>query len=93
MPKLKAFADDKSNVTQNVIFVLGRVENIVGKVENACYHFLLFTSSKSVFLRVVKSQELCGKALIYLFLYNFEGNRYETQSVKRELMNLLDALY
>ena len=40
---LKAFADDKINVNKNLKFVLGRVENIVGKGENAGYqHFLLF---------------------------------------------------
>ena len=40
--KLKAVADDKSNVTQNLKFVWGRVENIVGKGENAGnHHFLL----------------------------------------------------
>ena len=44
--KLKAFADNKSNVTQNMIFVLGRVENIVEKGENAGYkHFLLFPTT------------------------------------------------
>ena len=41
--KLKAFADDKINMTSNLKFVLVRVENIVGKGENAGYqHFLLF---------------------------------------------------
>ena len=41
--KLKAFADDKINVTENIKFVLGKVENIVGKGENAGnQHFLLF---------------------------------------------------
>ena len=41
--KLKAFADDKTNVTEKLKFVLGRVENIVGKGENAGYqHFFLF---------------------------------------------------
>ena len=41
--KMKDFADDKMNVTQKLNFVLGRVENIVGKGENAGYqHFLLF---------------------------------------------------
>ena len=41
--KLKAFADDKINVTQKLKFAVGRVENIVGKEENAGYqHFLLF---------------------------------------------------
>ena len=41
--KFKAFADDKINVTDKLNFILGRVENIVGKGENADYqHFLLF---------------------------------------------------
>ena len=41
-PKLKAFADDKTNVNEKFIFGLERVENIVGKGENAGYqHFLL----------------------------------------------------
>ena len=42
LPKLKAFADDQLNVTQNVKVVFHRIENIVGKEENAGYqHFLL----------------------------------------------------
>ena len=41
--KFKALADDKIIVTQKMNFVLGRVENLVGKGENADYqHFLLF---------------------------------------------------
>ena len=42
--KLKAFADDNIKVTKKLKFVLGRVENIVEKGENAGYqHFLLFS--------------------------------------------------
>ena len=42
-PKLKAFADNKLNVTQNVKVVFQRIENTVGKEENAGdQHFLLF---------------------------------------------------
>ena len=38
--KMKAFTDDKKKVTEKFKFVLGRVENIVGKGENAGYqHF------------------------------------------------------
>ena len=41
--KLKAFADNKINMAEKLKFLLGRLENIVGKVENACYQqFLLF---------------------------------------------------
>ena len=42
LSKLKAFANDKINVSEKLKFVLGRVESIVGKGENAGYqHFLL----------------------------------------------------
>ena len=40
--KFRAFADDKLNVAKIAISVSDRVENIVGKGENAGYqHFLL----------------------------------------------------
>ena len=53
----KAYADDKINVTETLKFVLGRVENIVEKGENAGYqHFLLFTHcfQKDPFSRLLK---------------------------------------
>ena len=37
---MKAYADDKVTLTEKLIFVFGRVENIVGKGENVGY--LLF---------------------------------------------------
>ena len=41
--KLKELADEKINVTEKLNFVLGMVENSVGKGENAGYqHCLLF---------------------------------------------------
>ena len=46
--KLKAFADDKLNVTKMIISVFDRVENIVGKGEIAC------TSNFSFSLNVFK---------------------------------------
>ena len=60
--KLKAYAEDKINVTQKLKFELGRVylENIVGKGENAGYqHFLHFprfqkvSFSRSLKVRIV----------------------------------------
>ena len=43
LPKLKAFVDDKLDVTENIKVVVHRIENIAGKEENAGYqHFLLF---------------------------------------------------
>ena len=48
--KLKAFTDDKINVTEKFKLVFQRVENIVGKGENAGnQHFLL---SHNVFKRL-----------------------------------------
>ena len=63
--KLKAFADDKIDVPKKLKFVLGRVENIEGKGENAGnQHFLLFPQcfQKRFFLRVVKSRDCVVKS-------------------------------
>ena len=49
--KLKAFADDKLNVTKRIIPVLDRVENLVGKGEIACTSN--FSFSKNVFKRLL----------------------------------------
>ena len=40
--KTKALADDKIKMTENLTFVLGRVENTVGKENVGYQHFLLF---------------------------------------------------
>ena len=41
--KFKAFADDKINLNEKFKFVFGRIENMVGKRDNAGYqHFLIF---------------------------------------------------
>ena len=47
MTNLKAFADDKINLARMIIPVLDRVENIVGKGENACFPII---TSKDFFL-------------------------------------------
>ena len=57
LSKLKAFADNKINVTKKLKFVTERVENIVGKGETAGYqHFLLFPQcfQKDSFSRLLK---------------------------------------
>ena len=53
----KAFADDKISVNKELKFVFGRVENIVGKGENAGnQHFFLFPQcfQKLSFVEVFK---------------------------------------
>ena len=61
LPKLKAFADDKENVSQNVQVVFDRIENIVGKEENG------FSFSHNVFKRFFPQERqkssLSGKEL------------------------------
>ena len=61
---LKAFADDKLNVTKMVISVFDRVENIVGKGEIACTSN--FSFSHNVFKRLLSQKRqkvsLCGKS-------------------------------
>ena len=63
--KLKAFADDKLNITNMIISVFDRVENIVGKGEIACTSN--FSFSHNVFKRLLSqtSQKvsLCGNGL------------------------------
>ena len=49
--KLKAFADNKLNVTNMIIFVFDRVENILGKGEIACTSN--FSFSHNVFKRLL----------------------------------------
>ena len=59
--KLKALADDKSNVAKMTISLFDRVENTVGKGENAFSPFpTLF--SKAFFFGVVKSQDCVVKS-------------------------------
>ena len=62
--KLKAFADDKINITKKLKFILWKAENIVGKGENAVTS--IFSFSQNVFkrplLEVVK-YGLCSKEL------------------------------
>ena len=63
--KLKAFADDKLNVTKMIISVFGTVENIVGKGEIAFTSS--FSFSHNVFERLLSQTRqkvsLCGNEL------------------------------
>ena len=68
LPKLKAFADDKSNVTQNVKVVFQRIENIVGKEEKkkmlvTSIFFFSHNVFKRLFPPVHQKSSLCGKGL------------------------------
>ena len=72
MTKLKAFADDKLNVAKMTISLFGRVENPMGKGENAGHqHFFPFPTgfSKALFLRLVKSRDYMAKVLKAIFHY------------------------
>ena len=63
--KLEASADDKINVTEKLKFVSGRVENIMGKGENAGYqHFLLSQQlfAKGILHRIVRSWDCVVKS-------------------------------
>ena len=63
--KLKAFADDKFNIGKMKISLFDRVENIVGKGENAGYqHFFLFPNvfSRATFYRVIISRDCVVKS-------------------------------
>ena len=82
---MKAFADDKFNASVMIMSLFERVQNTVGKGENACYqHFLLFSKcfSKASFLRVIKSRKCVVKSLsvreflcIVMFLYYIPSSK------------------
>ena len=62
MTELKAFADDKLDVAKLTVSLCDRVENPVGKEENAGYqHFSSFLTvfSKAFFFRVFKKSWDC----------------------------------
>ena len=54
--KFKAFADVKTTVAKTMIFVLDRVQNIVGKGANAGYHHFLL--SQQCFQKALSSGSL-----------------------------------
>ena len=56
---MKDFAEDRMKMTQKLNFVLGRVENNVGKGENAFFPTLF---SKVFFLGVVISRDCVVKS-------------------------------
>ena len=45
LTKLKAFADDNLNIAKMTVYLLDRVENTLGKGENAVYQHFLFSHS------------------------------------------------
>ena len=59
---LKAFADDKLNVTKMMISVFDRVENIVGKGEIACTSNFSFSHNffKRLLSQTSQKVSLCG---------------------------------
>ena len=67
MSNLKAFADDKFNLAKNMKYGFYRVENIVGKGENAGnQHFPPFPQcfQRCFFFQGRSKSGLCGKELV-----------------------------
>ena len=72
------YADHKINVTRRLKFVLGRVENIVGKAEKAAFSLFPEMFSKGFLCKIVKKCEglqLLGEFEISKFL-NFFPRHY-----------------
>ena len=63
--KMKAFADDKLNVTKMIISVIDRVENIVGIGEIACTSNFSFSNNvfKRLLSQTLQKVSLCGNGL------------------------------
>ena len=56
--QLKAFADNKINLIEKLRYVLGWLENIVGKMAFSPFHTMI---SKYFFFKAVKSWDSVGK--------------------------------
>ena len=87
LSKLKAFADDKINVTEKLKFVFGIVENIVRKGENAGYqHFLLFPQcfQKALYTGSLKVVIVWSKVkdqiLLHMYFCMCRGTSQENQT-------------
>ena len=101
LSKLKVFADDKINVTQMIISVFDREENIVGKGENTGYqHFLLFPqcfetasfpdTSKGVivweWVKIKNPSSLCYKLKRFHYAMKIVFGRVESTVEKEKMM-------
>ena len=82
--KLKAFANNKIYTIEKLKFVLGRVENIVGKGEYTGYqHFLLFLQciQQDFFLKVFKTGDCVIKGTLlphyHQFSWSWHWNTFE----------------
>ena len=76
LSKFKTFADNKINVAQMMISVFHRVENILGKGENAGYqHFLLFPQcfQKASFLGSLKVRIMWQR--VYMKFHKFAQDK------------------
>ena len=84
--KLKAFADEKLDVTKMIISVFERMENIVGKGEIACTSN--FSFSHNVFKRLLSQMcqklSLCGNGFTLYQTTKFQtwGNSNQLQMSK-----------
>ena len=87
LPKLKALAKDKSNVTQNINGVFHRIENTVGKEENASYQHFFFSHNvfKRLFPPVRQKSSLCDKGLNAAEILRFEtSNMWQVPRVSEK---------
>ena len=83
---MKAFADNKINLTEKSIFVFGRMESNMGKGENAGYrHFLLFAQcfQKLSFSWLLEVRIVCKELKVFTtilanLLYLFDTDRIST---------------
>ena len=107
MTKLKVFANEKLNVAKMTIALCGRLENTVGKEENAGYqHFLFLPTmfSKAFFFTVVKSRDcvvngksvkihpLCGDAIQICPTHAFLVQKLPWHNKRYQLKKYSDAL-
>ena len=92
LPKFKAFADDKLNVTEKIQVVFHRIENIAG----TSIFFFSNNVFKGIFPLVRQKSSLCGKGLIpFIPIPHFQPinfRRFQNESLQTTISNLMKLL-
>ena len=94
-PKLKAFADNKLNVTKMIIPVFYRLENVVEKGEIACTSNFSFSHNvfKRLFPRCVKRCHCVGTGYLFTNWQNFRLVQIEGMSRQPNKSDLKNENY
>ena len=89
--KIKAFADDKLNVIQNIKFVSLRVENVLGKREE-CWLPRFFSFSRKIFRRLSPQGHQKASICVYSLPNNKILDRSKFKAIADDKLNVVQMM-